>query len=356
MDVKTAYRNPKFAAAFTGRNTFSAAFRKEYKKLKYKKIKKSLEAVDPYTLHKRVQRPLVYRRTYAKRINEMIQMDLVDMGTKYLTENDNFRYILTTIDVLSKKAHAFKMKSKNATEMNKVMKLFLGKVKNIKFIASDSGTEFLSKQNLDLLKRNKIKHFNLTGRNKAAIVERFNRTLKQRMWRYFTSTGNWRWVDVLDDLVNGYNNTKHRSIGMAPNEVTKNNEQKVRLKLYPPIHKKPQYALPVYNIGDTVRIYSKKGAFEKSYELNMSYHVYTISKIIRSYPITYKLKDFNDKILNKSFYQSELQKVDKSDGIWPVNKIIKTKRVAGRIQYLVNFLGYPDDFTNWIPAQNLFTV
>jgi len=68
---------------------------------------------------------------------------------------------------------------------------------------------------------------------KAAVVERFDRTLKEKMFRYFTYANTRRHLDVLDDLVHSYNNTHHRSIGMAPFEVNKDNEDIVRARLYP---------------------------------------------------------------------------------------------------------------------------
>ena len=66
---------------------------------------------------------------------------------------------------------------------------------------------------------------------KCAIVERFNRTLKTRMYRSFTARGTHRWIDILEDLVNGYNNTKHSSIGFKPNAVNKYNENSILLKI-----------------------------------------------------------------------------------------------------------------------------
>ena len=68
---------------------------------------------------------------------------------------------------------------------------------------------------------------------KASVVERFNRTLKTKMYRYFTHANTRRYVDVLDDIVHSYNNTYHRSIGMAPVEVGPYNEDEVRARLYP---------------------------------------------------------------------------------------------------------------------------
>ena len=62
---------------------------------------------------------------------------------------------------------------------------------------------------------------------KAAVVERFNRTLKEKMWRYFSHTQNYRYIEVLPDLVYSYNNTYHRTIKTSPSQVTKENEDKI---------------------------------------------------------------------------------------------------------------------------------
>ena len=72
---------------------------------------------------------------------------------------------------------------------------------------------------------------------KCAIVERFNRTLKTRMYRTFTARGGHKWIDILEDLVNGYNNTRHSSTKFAPNDVNEENEHYVRENLYPQIKK-----------------------------------------------------------------------------------------------------------------------
>ena len=71
----------------------------------------------------------------------------------------------------------------------------------------------------------------------ASVAERFNRTLKEKMYRYFTAKHTRRYVDVLHDLVHAYNNTYHRSIGTAPVDVTPDNGDAMRERLYP-VHTK----------------------------------------------------------------------------------------------------------------------
>jgi len=100
-------------------------------------------------------------------------------------------------------------------------------------VQSDKGTQFLISTFQSMLQRRGI-HF-YTSENedlKASVVELFNRTLKTKMYRYFTHTNTRRYVDILDDLVHSYNNTYHRSIGMTPAEDGPHNEDEVRACLY----------------------------------------------------------------------------------------------------------------------------
>ena len=76
---------------------------------------------------------------------------------------------------------------------------------------------------------------------KSSIVERFNRTLKSRMWRYFTYTKKKRYIDKLDDFLESYNNSRHRTIKMAPADVTKSDEVYLLQNMYDMKPSKNQY-------------------------------------------------------------------------------------------------------------------
>ena len=100
------------------------------------------------------------------------------------------------------------------------------------------------------------------GETKGAIVERFNRTLKSRLEMMFTETGKHVWIDSLDYFVANYNDTKHRSIGMAPSSVNLDNQDEVFKTLYPQ-NKQPVHCH--FQINDRVRIAIQKNLFEKGY-------------------------------------------------------------------------------------------
>jgi len=186
---------------------------------------------------------------------------------------------------------------------------------------------------------------------KAAVVERFNRTIKSKMWRYFTYAHTRRYVDVLDDLVNSYNNTDHRSIGMKPSEVNSSNEQQVRERLYP---LKPKNLKWKFELNDSVRISMQRQPFQKGYMGNWSEELFTISKRYPTDPVTYGVQDLAGEDIKGRFYEYELQKVTKSDDVYIVEKIIKTRKRAGKIEYFVKWRSYPDKFNSWV--DNVETV
>jgi len=125
---------------------------------------------------------------------------------------------------------------------------------------------------------------------KARVVERFNRTLKIKMYRYFTHANTRRYLDVMDDLVHSYNNTYHRSIGMAPVEVGPHNENDVRARLYP---LKPKCYKWKYRVGDKVRMAMQRQPFRKGYQGDWSEKIFEIASQLPTLLVTYEVKDLS---------------------------------------------------------------
>jgi len=138
---------------------------------------------------------------------------------------------------------------------------------------------------------------------KAAVVERFNTTLKQKMYRYFTAKRTRRYLDVLPDLLHSYNNTHHRFIGMAPMDVTAYNENVVRERLYP---LKPKTLRWKFNVGDKVRISMQRRPFKKGYVKNWSEKLFVVGTRLPTSPVTYKLKDLAGDDIKGTLYTDEL--------------------------------------------------
>lgn len=171
------------------------------------------------------------RKTEMVGINDTYQIDLVEM-IPYAKQNRNFKYILTVIDIFSKYAWAIPIKSKTGKVVTHAMKSILDSGNIPKNIHSDMGKEFYNKEFQALLNNHEINLYSTFSIKKAAIVERFNRTLKSKMWQKLHYNGSYKWIDMLDDLIYTYNHTKHRTIKMTPSNVNKNNEKMLLHSVY----------------------------------------------------------------------------------------------------------------------------
>src|SRR5882757_266855 len=195
----------------TAQKLYKAA-KQELPSITLKQVKEWLSGQFTYTLHKPVRRVFKRNPIVVECTDQQWEADLVDMQ-EYKRVNKGNNYILTVIDVMSKYAWAEPMKNKTGKEMVLAFNRILDKNRKPFYLRTDQGKEFLNKEFKALLIQHKIHHF--TSRNKdikCAIVERFNRTLKGRMFKYFTAKGIRIWYNILDDLLTAYNNSKHSSI------------------------------------------------------------------------------------------------------------------------------------------------
>ena len=136
-------------------------------------------------------------------------------------QDNRMRYLLTVIDVISKFAWVVQVQSKDAKAITVAFwqVLTAAKPRHTGRQSTDKGKEFFNSKFQAVMKRHGIQHFAADRELKAAVVERFNRTIKTRILTYLSDRGTVRWVDVIQDLVNAYNHSRHRSIGMAPADV-----------------------------------------------------------------------------------------------------------------------------------------
>ena len=270
---------------------------------------------------------------------------------EFSKENDGYNYLLTVIDCFSKYAWAIPIKNKTPEEIIKSFDYIFKERRPIK-LQTDKGKEFKNKKFQSFLKEHNVIWFTTDSEFKASIVERFNRTLKTKMWKYFTQFGTRKWIDIVDDLVYNYNNTYHTSIKMMPIEGSKKeNETQVYKNLY--TNEVKTNKVNKFKVGDKVRISKYKSVFEKGYLPNWTTELFTVSKVLKTSPVTYKIKDFNDDEVTGIFYEQELVKFDKQDQDFEVEKILKTRIKNRKKEYFIKWKGYPSSMNSWIPAKNL---
>jgi hypothetical protein len=292
-------------------------------------------------------------------IDEQWECDIVDM--QHLSrQNKGFKYIITIIDCFSKFLFAYPVKSKKSLEIISVFNKIFRYRKPVK-LRSDRGLEFDNKIFTMFCKKNDVTFFTSQDKQiKCAIVERVNRTLKAKMYRYFTHRGTQRYIDILQKLIDSYNSSYHRSIKMRPIDVNKSNESLVFQNLYnaksfKDIFYKEKMKNNSFKIGDTVRLkYDLNEQFDKSYYPLWTDQIFEVDNVInRKDKLLYTLKMGGEKLARR-FYPEELQKVKvDNDTIYRVEKIVKRRTVNGRKEVFVKWLNYPPSFNQWIPERNI---
>ena len=182
-----------------------------------------------YTLHKPVRKRYSTRPYKSGAIDQHWQSDLVEM-IPYANVNNGYRNLLTIIDLFSRYAWAVPLKDKTGATITAAFRQVFAQGRQPQRLQTDDGREFENREFQHFLNLENIRFFTVKSQFKAAVVERFNRTLKAKMWRYFTRTGRYRWVHELENFLIAYNTAKHRSIGVSSMQITIDNEHELWLR------------------------------------------------------------------------------------------------------------------------------
>lgn len=292
-------------------------------------------------IHKQARKNFPRRHVIMKDIDDLWQADLIDVQS-ISSVNSNYKYILAIIDTFSKYAWVYPLKQKSKEHITRAFEDLLKQHRVPKNLQTDLGTEFYNKQLKLLLDRYNINHYSTYSVKKASIVERFIRTLKNKLYKQFSMQGNYKWVNgALFNVIKQYNDTVHRTIGLKPSEVNTENKQQILLKYNKTNISKTSKTK--FQVGDPVRISKYKGTFEKGYTPNWSTEIFTIAKIQNTEPITYAIEDSKHRPILGSFYSQELLK-PKYPNIYLVEKILKKKGA----KLYVKWLGLPSQENSWI--------
>ncbi|EGT60159.1 hypothetical protein CAEBREN_20145 [Caenorhabditis brenneri] len=315
-----------------------------------KEVKEFLNEQDVYTLHTPAKKHFQTERVYIHEIDEQWQSDLVEM-IPYADENDDFKYLLTVIDCFSKYAWVVPLKTKTGKETSAALQSIFKNRKPQK-LQTDNGKEYYNKEMNSLFKSMNIEHFSTYSDKKASIVERFNRTLKEKMWKIFTYRHNYKWVDILEKLVSGYNNHYHRSIKMTPIEASKeSNTNQVHENLFPETEEKVFKTKTKFKIDDTVRITKYKTVFDKGYLPNWSTEIFKITKVHPGEVTTYSIRDLADEEIKGKFYEEELTLFNNVKEEYKIENILKSRKRNGVKEIFVKWYGYPEKFNSWIAEE-----
>ena len=197
----------------------------------------------------------------------------------------------------------------------------------------DQGSEFYNKSFKDFLKINNIEMYSTYNEGKSVVAERFIRTLKNKIFKQITAISRNFYIGVLDDIVNTYNNTVHKTIKMKPIDVASDS--------YAEYNEDFNEKDPKFKVGDRVRVSKYKNIFAKGYTQNWSEEVFIISKI-KTVQWTYVISDLNGTKIDGTFYEANQKE-------FRIEKIIKRKDD----KLYVKWNTYDNSFKCWISKKDL---
>ncbi|XP_024890778.1 uncharacterized protein LOC112466744 [Temnothorax curvispinosus] len=196
-------------------------------------------------------------------------------------------------------------------------------------LQTDKGKEFYNADVRKILDGHKVNHYTTYSVMKASVVERFNRTLKNDMWKLFTLQGSYRWIDSLPRLLSNYNRRRHRTIRMRPADVTPT----VAEKLLRTVYNRAKIAAPArFRIDDPVR----------------TTEIFRIAKVQKTNPVTYLLKDVRGEATAGGFYEHELLRISNPD-VYLVEKVLRKRDNRAYVKWL----GMDSSHNSWIDKASI---
>ena len=275
--LKKIYYDPNNPVGFSGKRKLLTYMRK---KIPTDKLVSWIEKQTAYNKHIQNRKKFIHRPYTTSNIDDLWEIDLMQVDS-LKTYNDGVTYILVVVDVFSKYAWVEPLFNKTSQSTIRGLTNILKKSAPRRpiYIQSDKGKEFTNQSFQSFLKRKKILF--RAARNpevKASIAERFIRTIREKMFRYFTYSGSKRYIDILQALINSYNASYHNTIKTTPASVTLENASKIRKIMTERVKKIPDRAAK-YSCGDLVRISIQKTAFQRGYTSAWTDEIFYISRI-----------------------------------------------------------------------------
>ncbi|KAL3078628.1 hypothetical protein niasHT_035111 [Heterodera trifolii] len=298
--INKIYTDPANPGGYAGASALYTAVKKKHPKLKRAAFEDFLQRNTTYTLFKPKREKFRRLRTVPTGFMTDVQADLADFQA-LSRKNSGYRYLLLAVDVLSRRMFGTPVKSKRPVDMKRAFEELFEQMPRVPdTMYTDRGLEFVAKPLKEFYAEKGIQKFETSSKKKAAVAERAIRTLKTRLYKYFSANNTSVWVNVVPKFLSAINNSVCRATGLRPNEISDANAREVWKRVYgeglTPAEKKPKIIA-----GETVRIPEPKHIFEKGYIPNYSDHVYTVDEARSTNPQHYLLKDYYGTKLKRKF-------------------------------------------------------
>ena len=302
--LNSVYYDTSSPACFAGVQAVYREAKKRNPNVTVSDVRKFLHGQYTYTVHRPIKRKFRRNKVKSLGVNTNWQIDLADMS-KLSQHNDGFKYLLVCYDVFSKYARVEPVKNKSGPVVTEAMKkIFKRAGKNPMWIYSDKGKEFCNSHFQNLMKSKFIDHKTSNSPDvKAPNCERYIRTLKERLWKYFTKTKTKRYIKVLQRIVEAINSSYNQTIGCRPIDVTQVNEEQIRKR----VNQTQQPRREKIKVGTKVRIAKEKTAFKKGYLQNFTDELFIVKKCLPRKPEpVYVIEDLHGNKIEGVYYSPEL--------------------------------------------------
>ena len=363
QEIKRLWQDEDFFASYSGLNNFKAALFTTYgEKIGTKRLKTILSEIPSYVARIKPRKRFERRPYDVYGFGQLIQADL---GVMYKFEG--FFYFLLVIDVFSRKIFCEPLKRKSSEEVREAFNKIFDEINNpVRVIQTDQGAEFKG------LKRyfegKDIRHQYKFGLTKCTFAENAIYTIKMRLYTALRSTSSRDWPSLLTKIVLNYNNTPQKALqNLKPSDFNSSLDD---VKL-PDVPKEPSFIVQFENQkeyernkdlpqkGDYCFLASNPSTkvFDKSFDL-VPGQLYRIKRVKAGFkPYLYKLEDLKGREKGGYYYRQQLilRKEPPQPGkFFKVEKILGKRKNQGKVQYLVKYLHYDDDFNRWVDEAKLF--
>lgn len=313
-DHVAAILTPLYSSAehgFKGRDALFDEIKEYHPEISRRDVAYFLSNVESHQLHLVRDRNRTSRPIIASRPHERWEIDLVDMS-KLAPSNRQIKWLLNIIDVYSKYAWSKPLPNKRPETVRRVIAPLL-REHAPSLVQSDNGPEFAGITDNPAIKQIFIRPYTPQSNGQ---IERFNATLKRKIYELMTSRGTRQYIDKLNELIENYNNTRHSVTKHRPSDLVDGTATWDMRRV-----RQGAQSYPVLQAGDKCRVAMerldpewRKNIFKKKHYLpRWSVRLYTIQTPSRESPHWYTLREIPGRFEGK-----DLMKVDEARLIRPV--------------------------------------
>lgn len=321
-------------------------------------VNKWLRKQYTYTVHRPARKRFKRNPVIVRSLDQQWQADLCDL--KDMSRwNQGRKYILTVVDCLSKFAFARTLTLKSGTQVRSAFASIFKHRKPLS-LQTDKGKEFTNDIIAQFMKGHGVHHFFAGNDVKCSIVERFNRTLKNRLFKYMTHKSTKTYTPILQQAVSAYNRSINRSTGKRPIDVTYANQKEVFRRLHGgqtvrQLLKQREKAK--LRRGNLVRVSKHGNVFARGFKPKWSQETFTVDKVVpRGIPV-YRIRDEAGDPIKGTWYPYEVQHVEATPATTHrIERIIRERTTDGQLEYYVHWQGYPASSRSWIPASAVVPI